>query len=71
MRTDAVLGKAFRRHRAREFRQFLDLIEQNVPDPLDVHLIFDNSSPHKTPAIQPWLVKHPRFHLHFTPTSSS
>jgi transposase len=70
-RTGAVLGKTFRRHRAREFRQFLDLIEHNVPAQLDVHLILDNSSTHKTPAIHRWLVKRPRFHLHFTPTSSS
>jgi transposase len=70
-RTGAVLGKTFRRHRAQEFRQFLDLIEQNVPAGLDVHLILDNSSTHKTPAIQRWLVKRPRYHLHFTPTSSS
>jgi transposase len=71
MRTGAVLGKTFRRHRAQEFRQFLDLIEQNVPAQLEVHLILDNSSTHKTPALQRWLVKRPRYHLHFTPTSSS
>lgn len=70
-RTGAVLGKTFRRHRAREFRQFLDLIEHSVPAALDVHLILDNSSTHKTPAIQRWLLKRPRYHLHFTPTSSS
>ena len=70
-RTGAVLGKTFRRHRAQEFRHFLDLIEHNVPVGLDVHLILDNSSTHKTPAIQRWLVKRPRYHLHFTPTSSS
>ena len=66
-----MLGKTFRRHRAQEFRQFLDLIEHNVPAELDVHLILDNSSTHKTAAIQRWLVKRPRFHVHFTPTSSS
>jgi transposase len=70
-RTGRVLGKTFRRHRAKEFRQFLDLIEDNVPADLDVHLILDNSSTHKTAAIQRWLVKRPRYHLHFTPTSSS
>lgn len=71
MRTGVVLGKTFRRHRAQEFRRFLDLIEQNVPAQLDVHVILDNSSTHKTPAIQRWLLKRPRYHLHFTPTSSS
>jgi len=70
-RTGTVLGKTFRRHRAREFRQFLDLLEHNVPAALEVHLILDNSSTHKTPAIHRWLVKRPRYHLHFTPTSSS
>jgi transposase len=70
-RTGAVLGKTFRRHRAQEFRQFLDLIDQNVPTELEVHLILDNSSTHKTLAIRRWLVKRPRFHVHFTPTSSS
>lgn len=70
-KTGAVLGKTFRRHRAREFRQFLDLIEHNVPADLDVHLILDNSSTHKTAAIRRWLLKRPRFYLHFTPTSSS
>jgi len=70
-RTGTVLGKTFRRHRAQEFRQFLDLIEDNIPADLDVHLILDNSSTHKTAAIRRWLVKRPRYHLHFTPTSSS
>lgn len=70
-KTGAVLGKTFRRHRAQEFRQFLDLIEHNVPLGWDVHLILDNSSTHKTAAIRRWLLKRPRFHVHFTPTSSS
>ena len=70
-KTGTVLGKTFRRHRAQEFRQFLDLIEENVPVDLDVHLILDNSSTHKTAAIRRWLLKRPRFHVHFTPTSSS
>ena len=69
--TGAVLGKTFRRHRAHEFRQFLDLIEQRVPVELDVHLILDNSSTHKTAVIRRWLLRRPRFHVHFTPTSSS
>lgn len=67
----AVLGKCYRRQRAREFRNFLDEIDAAVPRSLDVHLILDNSSIHKTPSIRRWLAKRPRFHLHFTPTSAS
>jgi transposase len=59
------------RHRAAEFQRFLNLINRQVPDELDVHVIVDNSSTHKTPAVQRWLVRHPRFSLHFTPTYSS
>jgi transposase len=59
------------RHRAIEFRRFLARIDQAVPPHLGVHVICDNSSTHKTPAIQRWLVAHPRFQLHFTPTYSS
>jgi len=59
------------RHRAAEFRRFLNLIDRNVPPDLDVHVIVDNSSTHKTPEIHRWLVRHPRFTLHFTPTYSS
>lgn len=59
------------RHRATEFRQFLNLINRSVPEGLDVHLIVDNVSTHKTPEIHRWLLRHPRFHLHFTPTYSS
>ena len=66
-----VLGQLHRRHRSREFRCFLDTIEQNVPPELDVHLILDNYGTHKTPLIQRWLVRHPRYHLHFTHTGSS
>ncbi|MQB02151.1 MAG: hypothetical protein GEU78_18185 [Actinobacteria bacterium] len=54
-----------------EFRRFFNLIDKSVPADLDVHLIVDNSSTHKTPSIQRWLVRHPRFTLHFTPTYSS
>jgi transposase len=60
-----------RRHRSREFRRFLDTIEQNVPAELDVHLILDNYGTHKTQLIRRWLAQRPRFHLHFTPTSAS
>jgi transposase len=66
-----VLGALHRRHRAIEFKKFLKLIDDAVPAGLDVHLVLDNSSTHKTPAIQRWLKAHPRFVLHFTPTSSS
>jgi transposase len=66
-----VIADMTPRHRAEEFRRFLNLIDRNVPPQFDVHLVVDNSSTHKTPAIQRWLVRHPRFHLHFTPTYSS
>ena len=66
-----IIGSLHARHRAIEFRKFLQTIDQEVPDGLDVHVILDNASTHKTPAIQRWLVAHPRFVLHFTPTSSS
>ncbi|CAN5608950.1 hypothetical protein BH20ACT23_BH20ACT23_30550 [soil metagenome] len=59
------------RHRAEEFRRFLNLIDKSVPAHLEVHVVLDNSSTHKTPSIQRWLVRHPRFTLHFTPTYSS
>jgi len=66
-----VIGELHRRHRAIEFRKFLDTIDAAVPDDLDVHLILDNYGTHKTPAIRRWLLRHPRFHVHFTPTSAS
>ena len=69
--TGKVLGALHRRHRAIEFKQFLQTIDSEVPAHLDVHLVLDNSSTHKTPAIKRWLAAHPRFVLHFTPTSSS
>ena len=59
------------RHRAAEFRRFLALVERSVPEDLAVHVIVDNSSTHKTPAIHRWLLRHPRFTVHFTPTYSS
>ena len=71
IRTGKVIGATKGRHRAREFRDFLDLIEQNVPAALDVHLVLDNASIHKTPLIHGWLARKPRYHLHFTPTSAS
>jgi transposase len=70
-KTGELIGQTQSRHRSVEFRKFLDTIEQNVPQQLDVHLILDNYGTHKTQLIQSWLVKRPRFHLHFTPTSAS
>jgi transposase len=69
--TGKVIGSLHARHRAIEFRNFLATIDRNVPPGLDVHVVLDNVSTHKTPAIHRWLAAHPRFHLHFTPTSSS
>ena len=66
-----VIGLTRERHRAREFRDFLDTIERNVPADLDIHLVLDNASAHKTRLIHAWLAKRPRYHLHFTPTSAS
>ena len=71
MGTGEVIGSLHRRHRATEFKKFLTKLDKEVPADLDVHLICDNYATHKTPAIQKWLATHPRFHLHFTPTSSS
>jgi transposase len=70
-RTGRVIGEFHQRHRTREFRHFLGTIDAAVPAELDVHLILDNYGTHKTPAIQRWLVRHPRFHVHFTPTGAS
>lgn len=69
--TGKVIGQMHARHRAIEFKKFLTTIDREVPDHLTVHLVMDNASTHKTPAIQRWLVAHPRFVVHFTPTSSS
>jgi transposase len=66
-----VIGSLHARHRAIEFKRFLQRLDREVPDELEVHLILDNASTHKTPAIKRWLASHPRFVLHFTPTSSS
>src|SRR5438128_1299839 len=70
-KTGRVISEFHRRQRAREFRKFLQTVHAQVPAALDVHLILDNSSTHKTPAIHRWLARHPRVHLHFTPTGSS
>lgn len=70
-KTGELLGKCHQRHRSTEFKKFLVEINNNVPKQHDVHLILDNYGTHKTKLIQEWLLKHPRFHLHFIPTSSS
>src|SRR6266480_4497719 len=69
--TGKVIGQHQRRHRHQEFLRFLKTIDANTPKDLDLHLICDNYATHKTPAIKTWLAAHPRFHLHFTPTSGS
>jgi transposase len=66
-----IIGEFHHRQRALEFRRFLDTIDVAVPARLDIHLILDNSSTHKTPLIRRWLVRHPRVHMHFTPTGAS
>lgn len=69
--TGKVIGSLHSRHRAIEFKKFLTTIDREVPHDMDVHVVLDNASTHKTPAIKRWLAAHPRFVLHFTPTSSS
>jgi len=69
--TGKVIGQLQRRHRGREFLKFLRTIEANVPPELDVHLIMDNYGTHKTPEVRGWFARHPRFQIHFTPTSAS
>ena len=69
--TGRVIGKIKRRHRAVDFISFLRHIDQNVPEDLEVHMILDNYGTHKTDKVKRWLLRHPRFHCHFTPTYSS
>lgn len=71
LKTSRVICQLHRRHRSTEFRQFLDLIETNVPVGLEAHIIMDNYGTHKTALIRKWFAKRPRFHLHFTPTYAS
>jgi transposase len=66
-----VVGRCYRRHRAAEFRAFLDAVDAAVPMDLEVHVILDNASIHKAPPVRDWLAERPRYHLHFTPTASS
>jgi transposase len=70
-KTGKIIGEIHSRHRSAEFRKFLDKIDAAVPEFLDVHLILDNYGTHKSPVIRRWMVKRPRFHLHFTPTGAS
>ena len=69
--TGKVIGQCFPRHRAKEFLKFLRTVEVNTPTDLDIHLVMDNYATHKTPAIRNWFARHPRWHIHFTPTSAS
>ena len=71
MASGKVIGRTYPQHRAIEFKKFLEHIDKQVPADLSVHLILDNYSTHKTPEIKKWLLRHPRFQLHFTPTYSS
>src|SRR6266404_2482707 len=71
IKTGTVIGRCHRRHRAVEFRKFLDTIDAAIPPELDIHLVLDNYATHKTPLIRRWLSKRPRVHLHFTPTGAS
>jgi len=69
--TGKIIGSLHSRHRSQEFLAFLKKIDAEVPAELDCHVVLDNASTHKTPAVKRWLTNHPRFVLHFTPTSSS
>ena len=71
VKAGSVIGKCMPRHRAQEFRAFLDEVERNVPKGLDIHVVMDNASSHKTEMIQRWFAKRTHWHMHFTPTSSS
>lgn len=66
-----LIGTCMPRHRHQEWIKFLKMIDENTPEGLDLHLIVDNYATHKHPKVKAWLKRHPRFHMHFTPTSSS
>lgn len=70
-RTGSVVARCFRRHRSEEFVRFLRVIDESVPGGLDVHVVMDNYGTHKTEKVRRWFARHPRFHVHFTPTCSS
>ena len=69
--TGKLIGTCLPKHRHQEWLRFLRLIDRQTAPELDLHLIVDNYATHKHPTVQQWLVRHPRFHLHFIPTSSS
>ena len=69
--TGNVIGECRGRHRAIEFRKFLDTVDANVLPDMDVHIVLDNYGTHKAPTVKRWLAKRPRYHLHFTPTHGS
>jgi transposase len=71
VKAGTIIGKCMPRHRAAEFRRFLDAVERRVPGDLDIHVIMDNASSHKTKLIHDWFARRPRWHPHFTPTSAS
>ena len=71
VKSGLVIGDCMPRHRAKEFLTFLRRIDRAVQKPRDIHIVLDNYATHKTPEVQAWLEKHPRFKLHFTPTSAS
>ena len=71
VKSGLVIGDCMPRHRAKEFLTFLRRIDRAVKKPRDIHLVLDNYATHKTPEVQAWLSRHPRFNLHFTPTSAS
>jgi transposase len=71
VKAGTVIGEVHARHRREEFRHLLDTVDAATPPELDPHLILDNAATHKTALIQRWVLKRPRVHLHFTPTSSS
>jgi len=71
VKAGTIIGTCMPRHRAQEFRRFLDTVEKHVPTDLDIHVVMDNASSHKTKLIRDWFAKRPRWQMHFTPTSSS
>ena len=71
VKAGTVIGHCTKRHRHQEFVRFLGVIDQRTPADLDLHLVVDNYATHKHPTVKAWLAEHPRFHMHFTPTSSS
>ena len=71
VKAGTVIGACMPRHRAREFRRFLDTVEASVPGDLDIHVVMDDASSHRTKLIRDWFAKRPRWHPHFTPTSAS